>query len=184
MPRSNKQVIIDSIIIDLEQGKSRAAVLSKIVKKCQCSDRTFDRYWKIAMQQHTEKQQAIKEAVAEVDKQAAVAARKKAIMTSEERKEYLTKLIQGQVKVPYTEVKWNPKTGKFQTIKFVELAGHSVRVSAIAELNKMEGDHAPTKVACTTKDGEDIAPLLDYSKMSVEELQELKAIHDKYAVKH
>lgn len=181
MAKADKQVIIDSIIKDIEQGKTRGAVLSKIVKKCQCSDRTFDRYWKIATQQHISKQQAIKEAVAEVDKQAAVAARKKAIMTSEERKEYLTKLIQGQVKVPYTEVKWNPKTGKFQTIKFVELAAHSVRVSAIAELNKMEGDHAPTKVATVTKDGEDIPPPIDYSKLSVAELEALKAIHDKCA---
>jgi len=77
-------------------------------------------------------------------------------MTADERKEYLTKIVNGEVEVPYTEVKWDANTKKFVTIKFIELAGHTARISAISELNKMEGDYAPTKIANTDKDGNDV----------------------------
>ncbi|HEY9363461.1 MAG TPA: hypothetical protein VIQ00_09385, partial [Chitinophagaceae bacterium] len=109
------------------------------------SERTFYNHHKKAVIQHTIKQEAIKKELAEIDKQAAIEARKKAIMTADERKEYLTKIVNGEIEVPYTEVKWDKKQNKFVTIKFVELANHAARINAIAELNKMEGDYAPTK---------------------------------------
>jgi len=146
MPKADKQIIIDFIIKGIEEGKPRGTLLSTTVKKWQMSDRTFDRHWKIANAQHVIRQEALKKELAEVDKQAAIEARKRAIMSAEERKEYLTKLINGKIKVPYTEVKWDAVQKKFVTIKFVELATHSSRISAIAELNKMEGDYAPQKI--------------------------------------
>lgn len=159
MPKPSKQIIIDAIIKEIEQGKSKSKVLAKIGNKWRIAPRTYDRYWKTANDQYTIKQQVIKKELAEVDKQAAVEARKKAIMTADERKEYLTKIINGEIEVPYTEVKWDTNAKKFVTIKFIELAGHSARINAIAELNKMEGDYAPTKIANTDKDGNDVKPL-------------------------
>jgi hypothetical protein len=160
MPNPTKQIVIDAIIKGIEIGKDRSKLLATIGKKWQLSQRTFDRYWKIAQQQHLAKQQTIKKELAEVDKAAAIEARKKAIMTADERKEYLTQIIKGEIEVPYTEVKYNPGIKSFETIQFVELASHTARINAIAELNKMEGDYAPTKIANTDKNGNDIPQTL------------------------
>ncbi len=159
MPKPNKQIVIDAIIKGIEIGKDRGKLLATIGKKWQISQRTFDRYWKTAQQQHISKQDALKKELAEVDKQAAIEARKKAIMTAEERKEYLTRIINGEIEVPYTEVKYNAGLKIFETFEFMELASHTARINAIAELNKMEGDYAPTKVANTDKEGNDVPPL-------------------------
>jgi hypothetical protein len=159
MPKPAKQIIIDGIVKGIEIGKDRGKLLATIGKKWQLSQRTFDRYWKIAQQQHLAKQQTIKEEIAKIDKDAAIEARKKAIMTADERKEYLTQIIKGEIEVPYTEVKYNPGIKSFETIQFVELASHTARINAIAELNKMEGDYAPTKVAKTNVAGEDVLPV-------------------------
>ena len=146
MPKPTKQIVIDAIIKGIEISKDRGKLLATIGKKWQLSQRTFDRYWKTAQEQHIIKQQAIKTIIAEVDKEAAIDARKKAIMTAGERKEYLTKIILGEIEVPYTEVKYNAGAKVFETFEFMELASHTARINAIAELNKMEGDYAPTKV--------------------------------------
>lgn len=159
--KANKQAIIDAIIKLIEQGKATEKICAAICSKFQFTERTFYNHYKIAQEQHTTKQQALKDKLAKVDEAAAIEACKKAIMTADQRKEYLTKLILGEIEVPYTEVKWDKNQNKFVTIKFVELASHTARVSAIAELNKMEGDYAPTKIASTDKEGNDVKPLND-----------------------
>jgi len=55
------------------------------------------------------------------------------------------------------------------------------RRNAIAELNKMEGDYAPTKIAQTNKDGDDVKPY-DLSKLSDDELRILAKIQSKGGV--
>ena len=135
-------------------------------RKFQFSERTFYNHHKKAVIQHTIKQEAIKKELAEIDKQAAIEARKKAIMTADERKEYLTKIIQGKIKVPYTEIKYNSGMQAFETFELVELASHTARINAIAELNKMEGDYAPTKMEHTGPGGSDLF------KMTKEQLLE------------
>lgn len=163
MPKASKQIIIDAIIREIEQGATRSKVIAKYCKKFQRSARTIDTYWKSANEQHIAKQRVIKEELVKIDKTAAIESRKKEIMTTEERKKYLTDLILGKVTIPYKEVKWNPKTKKFTTIKFVELASHTARISAISELNKMEGDYAPTKVAQTDSKGDDLKDIKSIS---------------------
>ena len=100
---------------------------------------TFIRRWNIAKEQHTEKQQEIKARVAELDTAAAIEARKKAIMTADERKEYLTKLINGEIKAK------RPFVIGGKIMEYPEEPTHSDRIKAIAELNKMDGDYAPVK---------------------------------------
>jgi hypothetical protein len=146
MVKPSKQIIIDEIISQIEQGKTKVKILAKFGGKWRIASRTYDRYWKNAQEQHNAKQEAIKKELEEIDKQAAIEARKKAIMTAEERKEYLTRIINGEIEVPYTEVKYNAGLKMFETFEFMELASHTARINAIAELNKMEGDYAPTKV--------------------------------------
>jgi hypothetical protein len=154
--KANKQTVIDAIIDQIKQGKATEKICAAICTKFQFTERTFYNRFKIAQEQHSSESLAIKEAIAKVGKQAAIDARIKAIMTSDERKEYLTKLILGEIKIPYSEKKWNPGTKKFQTLNFVELPGHAARVSAIAELNRMEGDYQPTKVTPTDPAGNEI----------------------------
>lgn len=139
MPKPSKQVIIDAIIKEIETGTERGKVVAKFCKKFQKSTRTIDTYWKIANVQHTAKQQAIKKELDEVDKQAAIEARKKAIMTANERKELLTKLINGEIKAK------RPFVIGGKIMEYPEEPTHRDRISAIAELNKMDGDYAPTK---------------------------------------
>lgn len=178
MAKANKQTVIDAIIKQIEQGKATEKICAAICSKFQFTERTFYNRFKIANQQHIDKQQKIKAKIAEVEEQAAIDARKKAIMTAEERKEFLTKLIHGEIKVPYAEVKYNPAKKKFEVIQFVELASHQSRINAIAELNKMEGDYAPTKIAQTDGKGNDIP----VNKLSDADLNSLAAIIKKNKV--
>jgi len=137
MPKPDKQILIDAIIKGIEQGKDRGKLLATIAKKWQISNRTFDRHWKTANQQHTVKQQAIKEKLTAIDTAAAIEARKKAIMTADERKELLTKLITGEIKAK------RPFVIGGKIMEYPEEPTHRDRISAIAELNKMDGSYAP-----------------------------------------
>lgn len=157
MAKPNKQIIIDFIIDHLEKGIDRGPILVKVGKKWGTSKSAFDRLLKIAKQQHIDKQGKLKEELAKVELEAAKEARKKAIMNVDERKEYLSRIIKGEIEIPKTEVKWDHKLNKFVTIKFVEVANPQARISAIAELNKMEGDYSPLKVAQTNVEGNDIS---------------------------
>lgn len=161
MPKPNKQHIIDAIIKEIEQGKGRGYVLGKIGKKWGISRTTFDRLWKTAQDTARDRQERASKAADAVYIQMKENAAKEAVMSKQERLEYLTKIVKGEIEVPYTEVKWNSSTKKFVTVPFVELSGHSARIAAIAEINKMSGDYAPTKVANTDVEGNSIVPFTD-----------------------
>jgi len=45
-------------------------------------------------------------------------------------------------------------------IPVLELADHSTRIRAVAELNKMDGSYVPVKIAQTDKEGNDITPTI------------------------
>jgi len=137
MPKPNKQVIVDEIAKLVELGKSYTQVMAVNGRKWQMPERTFNRYWKTANQQHTVKQQAIKEKLTAIDTAAAIEARKKAIMTADERKELLTKLITGEIKAK------RPFVIGGKIMEYPEEPTHRDRISAIAELNKMDGSYAP-----------------------------------------
>jgi hypothetical protein len=141
-----RQVIIDFIIHCLKNGEQRGKILVKAGKKWGTSKSAFDRFLKIAKEQHSIAAEAIKKELVAIDTAAAIEARKRDILTAEERKEYLTKIVKGEIEVPYKEAKWDQITKKFVTLSFIELPNHTARINAIAELNKMEGDYAPTKV--------------------------------------
>jgi hypothetical protein len=65
----DKESIISFILVELNGvDNSRAEILTKVVKKWQMSDRTFDRVWKIAQQRHTDTQKTIQNNIANIDK--------------------------------------------------------------------------------------------------------------------
>lgn len=133
----------------LREREQRKNILAKFCKVWQnTKTRTFDRLLKSAKTSLQSEFKKIDEQTdIEVGKE--IKKRKIKLMSAIQRKVYLEKIATGKIKIPYTEVKWNPKLNKFETIKFKELAPHTARISAIAELNKMSGDYAPSKSILT-----------------------------------
>lgn len=142
--------MVDFITSCIKKGEGRGKVLSKVVSKWQVSDRTFDRHWKIASEEYAVVQRKLNEALAEVDRQAAIEARKKEILTIEERKMILTKIALGGIPLKKAMV----VDGEIQMIDVVP--DWMDRKNAIAELNKMDGSYAPSKIAQTDTKGNDI----------------------------
>ncbi|MEN6384062.1 MAG: hypothetical protein ABFD79_02580 [Phycisphaerales bacterium] len=157
MAKPNKQVIIDFIVACLEKGEQRGKILVKAGKKWGTSKSAFDRLLKIAKEQHTVKQDAIKKKLQEIDEAAAIEARKLDVMTSYERMQMLTKIARGQIIITRT-IPENEGDPVFENI----IKPDSIDIkAAIAELNKMDGSYTPIKVANTDKNGEDVQPLSD-----------------------
>ena len=140
----HRETIINEIFTELDFGVDRGETLSKIVAEWQISTRTFDRYWKEArsrFQALTEKAQKAKEEVyIQEEKKAA----KKAILSKHQRQEILTQIAMGQI--PLT--KHIVCDGVIQERDTVP--NWADRKAAIAELNKMDGDYAPTKKDITS----------------------------------
>lgn len=139
MPKPNKQHIIDSLIKQIAIGTSFGTCLKLSATKWNLTKATFVRRWNDANKQHTEAQQAIKKELAEVDKQAAIESRKKVIMTAEERKEFLTKIVNGEIKIK------KPFVISGKIMEYPAEPDHMDRLKALSELNKMGGDYAPLK---------------------------------------
>jgi len=151
MAKADKQVIIDAIIKEIEKGEGRGKVLGKIGKKWEISRTTFDRIWKTANEQQKERQRKAKDAADEAYIQASADAAKVVVMSSQERKEMLSKIARGELTLLVSDPKEPAKL-----IEVPAMVENLERIKAISELNKMEGDYAPTKVAQTNKDGEDV----------------------------
>ena len=148
--------VVEEIILHIEKGLTYNKAMRKIVSKYQFTDRTFCRHWKNAFEIHTQRQSERKALLTETE----VETRKYHIISAAERKEYLTKMILGEIEITLKRPFWNPEQKKMQMIPVTNPADEKTRISAIAELNRMEGDYAPTKVANTDKDGNDVQPPL------------------------
>lgn len=146
MASAAKDYVIDSLIVELERGNERAKCLATLGNEWQMPVRTFDRYWKIANIRHQERQQKASAAADEVYITGKKEAAKRAVMTKQERLEVLTDIIRGgkdgEEKPAYYEI-----------------------IKAIAEMNKMEGDYAPTKVAQTDTEGRNIRTAIPETKL-------------------
>lgn len=156
MPKPSRQTIIDEIIKGIEQGLSRGKLLSKIVKKWQMSDRTFDRHLKIANQQHAELQQKAKAAADLAYIQSSEEAAKKAVMSKAERLAVLTQIARCEVSVKAGDAA-NP-------VEVIVPVDTLERIKAIAEINKMEGDYAETSIKLK---GDKENPLFDLANATV-----------------
>lgn len=156
MPKPNKQIQIDFIINCLKNGEQRGNILVKAGKKWGMSKSAFDRYLKIAKDQYSITQGLLKKELAAIDTSAAIEARKKAIMTADDRKEELSKACLDLIQ----KTKGEKKFTFFQAGKIVQSHNGEIFMlpidtqakildtvkGLIAELNKMEGDYAPTKI--------------------------------------
>lgn len=143
-PADRQQIeFIKSLV---RKGMSRADIMVKFQKKWPLSRSRFDVRKAIANKEMTEENQSIqKTAEANISKEAKELQAK--IMTSLERQAYLSQIARGEIEIPTTK----PMATKdgIEMIHLIELPNHSDRIKAIAELNKMHGDYAPTKTDIT-----------------------------------
>lgn len=154
----NKDVVIDFIVSRLKIGESRAVILEKADKKWKIATTTFDRRLAEAKKRHQIEQDEIRKELVKVEKDAAVKQRKRQILTITQRKNILTDIAMGNVEIPVTQLRYNPGSKKVEHIEMMELPNHQVRVNAVNELNRMDGSHAPTKIAPTDTDGNNLKP--------------------------
>jgi vacuolar-type H+-ATPase subunit I/STV1 len=130
--KATKQKIVAEIAEELQKGSTRAEIVAKFCKKFQKSPRMVDNYLKIAYQQQSELQEKAKiasdEAYIEKSKEAAI----EAVMSKIERQSILSDIARGRI-----DVLEGTLPVKVEVLE---------RIKAISELNKMEGDYAPTKI--------------------------------------
>jgi hypothetical protein len=136
----SRAVTVDAIVKYIEKGNGYGGVLKLNDSLWRLSRSTFLRYWNIASEQHIAAQQVIKKVEAEMNLESAIEGHKGHIADVRERKEVLTKILRGEIPLR------KPIVVNF-CIEYIEvLPDWMDRKAAIAELNKMEGDYAPTKV--------------------------------------
>lgn len=143
MPKPSKQIIVDAIVKLIENGSSYTKVMAVNGRKWQMPERTFNRYWKTANEQHVARKEKLNKKVEALDTEMALESRKRAIMSADERKEYLSALISGDIKAK------RPFVIGGKIMEYPEEPNHSDRIRAIAELNKMDGSYMPAKVDVT-----------------------------------
>ena len=142
----------------------RSAILPKCVKKWQCSERTFDRYWKKAQIEHSKEVRDIENKKAEHNKQLELEASKVSIIGKIEKRELLAKIIRSDILLDRT-------VSTLEGFKNIKTKPYPLEILKAIELdNKMAGDYAPTKIAETDVEGNDkkesitVTTLLDLLK--------------------
>jgi ATP-dependent Lon protease len=162
---------ISAVAKDLASGKERAEILRKYAKKWRIAERTIDRYLTNAKQEAEKLRKLAETAATDTLVQETIEAVKTGLKTKQER----LLILQGQVDAILEDLKderLKPTDRAYlrKTLKDIQ-----------AEISKIEGDYAPIKQANTDKDGNDLHPPPDLSKLSRKELDELERILDKTA---
>ena len=143
-PRISKQKAISEIVKGLRRGLTRDVLLAKIGEKWQIAERTFDRYLDEAREKHTQEQQEAERVAHEQLVQAKKEELKSDIITIQERKDFLTKIITSKTELI--------QFGKQNPLEVVTLDNGSqqiitndIRLKALQELNRMDGSYSPEK---------------------------------------
>lgn len=137
--KPSEQAQVNFIADCLRKGEQRKDILAKFVKKWQkAGTRTFDRRLKVAQAAVQEEQKRIR-ATAEDNVAKEADALKSKIMTSIERQEYLTRVLNGEVKTK------QPFVVGGKIMEYPAEPTLAEKLKALAELNKMQGDYAATK---------------------------------------
>ena len=172
MLKVNKQVLIDFIISCLEKGDKRSAILAKVGEEWQekFSERTFDRALKTANEQQKERLEKARKAADEVYIENNVNAVKTVLKSKIEKQAELQneinlidKQINGEVEFTFVvgnKVNKSHSGDVFMLPVQVQNELRARKLQYYAELNKMNGDYAPTKVANTDKDGNDVKQVI------------------------
>ena len=134
--KENKEIYVDFIIGEIDKGNvSYKDVVSEFCGKFRLSEKSFDKYWKMANEAHKERRQLIETAkigiVIATEKEAV----KRAILDKHEVLEILSEIALGR-----------PKKIEGQII----LPSANERRAAIETMAKFQGWFAPTKLDHTS----------------------------------
>lgn len=135
----------------LRKGWERAKILQQFTKTYKTGVKTFDNRLKIA-------REAIKAEVKAINKKSSriVAKESKAqalqTLSVAERIDILTKIAKGEIKIRNDKYFYDSKFGTVVSQQVDELPDHVARIKAVAEINKMAGDYAPTKTDVTVNE--------------------------------
>lgn len=172
MLKVNKQVLIDFIISCLEKGDKRSTILAKVGEEWQekVSERTFDRALKTANEQQKERQEKARKAADAAYIENNVNAVKTVLKSKIEKQAELQneinlidKQINGEVEFTFVvgnKVNKSHNGDVFMLPVQIQNELRARKLQYYAELNKMNGDYAPTKVANTDKDGNDVKQVI------------------------
>jgi len=139
--------IIDKLKSGVVDYKDNVSVFCA---KFRCSDRTFDKYWKLANERHKDTLNKANKAKDELFIESEKEAFKRNLLTKEEKREILAQIARGEMLVDKIVA---TKDG-FKNVKSKpDLAD---RMKAIELESKMTGDFAPTKIDSTLKGVDEI----------------------------
>lgn len=148
-PRISKQKAISEIVKGLRKGYSRDVIFAKIRNNSQIGIRTLDTYLPEAQELHFKEQQEIERLAREQILEAKKEELKSEILSIQQRKEFLTKLITAK-----TDVTQFGKT-TIETLKNddgrLEVITNDIKIRALQELNKMDGAYTPTQFEDVTE---------------------------------
>lgn len=133
------ETYISFILDELRKGEtSFERVFELFLTKFNCSRPTFSKYWKQANEKHRETSQAIQIAKREQYTEHRIDDLKQGLLDLDDRK-----LILAEIAIGTTQREVNGKS---------TLPTDSERIKAISELNRIDGDYAPTKTDITGLD--------------------------------
>ena len=122
----------------LRKGEERKIILPKFTTIYRKSEKTFNNRLKEARKSIQGEQQRIQQE-AEKGIQKDIIERKSKIMTSIERQEYLTRVLNGEVKTK------QPFVVGGKIMEYPAEPSLTDKLKALAELNKMDGSYSPIK---------------------------------------
>lgn len=155
MPKANKQVIIDAIVREIENGKTRAQTLGKIGNKWGISRTTFDRHWKTANDIQKERQGMASKAADKAYIETKVDALKLGLKSKAEKEleiqneiNHIDQQIKGEVQFTFAvgnKVNKSHNGDVFMLPVQVQNELRARKLQYYTELNRMCGDYAPAK---------------------------------------
>lgn len=142
--KPNKENIITDILIELEKGTTHNECLDLIDMVWNLPRTTFVRYWKEANDRYKKVNAEIQDELKSALKKGAIERTERAIMDKLERMEVLTSIANGTLILK----KYIVADGMIFEKPIAP--DYNDRKTAIAELNKMDGDYAPVKKDITS----------------------------------
>lgn len=136
--KSDQHKQVEFIKDCLRKGEERKIILPKFTTIYRKSEKTFNNRLKEARKSIQGEHQRIQQE-AEKGIQKEILDRKSKIMTSIERQEYLTRVLNGEVKTK------QPFVVGGKIMEYPAEPTLAEKLKALAELNKMQGDYAATK---------------------------------------
>ena len=148
-PRISKQKAISEIVKGLRKGMATEDILVLIGTKWNFPRTTFYRYLEEAQERHSKEQQEIERLAREQLLQTKKEEIKSEILSIQQRKEFLTKLITAKTRVT--------QFGKaiIETLENddgrLEVVTNDIKLKALQELNRMDGAYTPTQFEDVTE---------------------------------